>query len=89
MTDKPLAGGPPEGHVFISYARTDQAFVDELVAALERLGEKPWLDRERIPDAMKWMEQIRFAIVDARACVFIISQQAVPLRLGQLLAPDR
>jgi len=66
-----------EGHVFVSYARNNQKFVDLLVAALERKGERTWLDREQIPDAMKWMEQIHFAIVDARACIFIISEQAV------------
>lgn len=75
--DKPVAGVPLEGHVFVSYARRNQAFVNDLVAALERHGEKTWIDRDRIPDAMKWMQQIRFAIVDARACIFIISEQAV------------
>lgn len=71
------ATGRPEGHVFVSYARKNQEFVDDLVAALECSGERAWLDREQIPDAMKWMEQIHFAIVDARACIFIISEQAV------------
>ena len=76
-TDNPLAEEPNNGHVFVSYARKDQEFVDDLVAAFERHEESTWLDRERIPDATKWMEQIRYAIVDARACVFVISEHAV------------
>ena len=77
MSEKPAAGGHPDEHIFVSYARKDQEFVDQLVTALERLGEQTWIDRDRIPDAMKWMQQIRFAVVDARACVFVISENSV------------
>lgn len=65
------------GHVFVSYARRDQDFVDRLVDTLERRGETVWIDREDIPASLKWMDRIRSAIVDARACLFVISRHAV------------
>ena len=64
-------------HVFVSYARRDQDFVDRLVDTLERRGETVWIDREDIPASLKWMDRIRSAIVDARACLFVISRHAV------------
>lgn len=67
----------PQGHIFVSYARRDQVFVDRLVESLEHQGERVWIDRESIPDTFKWMEQIRAAIVDAKACLFVISRKAL------------
>jgi hypothetical protein len=33
-------------HVFLSYSRRDQAFVDRLIAELERAGLDVWIDRD-------------------------------------------
>jgi hypothetical protein len=35
--------------IFVSYARPDGDFVDQLVAALQRHGLETWVDRHRIP----------------------------------------
>lgn len=100
----PTSSKPPRrsperpDHVFISYSRENQELVDRLVEALERQGETVWIDREDIPVSFKWMERIRGAIVDARACVFAISRPAVDseiwntelaeaVRLGKRLVP--
>ncbi|MCM2388358.1 TIR domain-containing protein [Streptomyces albipurpureus] len=49
-------------HVFISYSRRDQAWVDPLVAELARRGVKYWLDREGIPFSVPWREEVEDAV---------------------------
>jgi hypothetical protein len=41
-------------HVFLSYARRDQVFVDRLIAELERTGLDVWIDRDDIPGGAAW-----------------------------------
>src|SRR4029453_6376412 len=41
-------------HVFLSYSRRDQAFVDRLIAEVERAGLDVWIDRDDIPGGAEW-----------------------------------
>ena len=59
--------------VFLSYSRRDQAFVRRLHAALEAAGKDSWVDWEGIPPTAKWMDEVRAAIDQADAFVFVVS----------------
>jgi TIR domain len=61
-------------HVFISYAHADAAFVDQLVADLERANIPYWVDRWGLqPGTPDWEQAIRGAIAEAFAVVLIAS----------------
>jgi hypothetical protein len=59
--------------VFISYARTDQGFVRDLNAALQKLNRDTWIDWRSIPDSAEWRAEIFAAIEAADNFLFIIS----------------
>src|SRR5918993_1621660 len=59
--------------VFISYAREDQEFVDELHDALEEHNRDTWIDREDIPLTAKWKEEVFSAIENADFYAAVIS----------------
>lgn len=48
--------------VFVSYSRRDQAWVDELVEALERAAVEVWIDRRDIPVSVPWLDELNEAI---------------------------
>jgi hypothetical protein len=63
-------------HVFLSYARRDQAFVDQLIAALEGAGLEVWIDREDIPGGAAWEATITSAVRASTALVVVLSPAA-------------
>jgi hypothetical protein len=60
-------------HVFLSYARRDQTFVDRLVAALEARGVNVWVDREDIPGGAAWESAIGEALAASSAVLVVLS----------------
>jgi hypothetical protein len=52
-------------HVFVSYSRTDAAWVSELTRRVEAAEHTIWLDQRDIPMTLPWFEQIGDAIVAA------------------------
>lgn len=60
--------------IFVSYARSDQEFVTELVNALTERGRKEvWVDLERIPPTAEWLTEIFQAIESADNALFVLS----------------
>jgi hypothetical protein len=60
-------------HIFISYAREDQGFVDDLVRDLEARGLSCWIDRQDIPGGATWRAEIATAISECLACLVVVS----------------
>ena len=63
--------------VFISYAREDSEFIDQLVAELDPRGFPVWLDRDAIGGGAAWRAAISQAIRDCAAFLVVLSPQAV------------
>ncbi|WP_435186931.1 toll/interleukin-1 receptor domain-containing protein [Streptomyces sp. bgisy126] len=49
-------------HVFVSYSRRDQAWVDALVRELARCRVDFWIDREGIPFSVPWLDEVEDAV---------------------------
>ena len=64
--DEPLS-------LFVSYAREDEAFVDELTAGLEARGYDVWRDLDDIPPAADWRDEIQDGIDRCEALVIVMS----------------
>jgi WD40 repeat protein len=63
--------------VFISYAREDKKFVDQLEAALKDRGFEPLIDRREIAALENWWERIETLITQADAVVCVLSPDSV------------
>jgi WD40 repeat protein len=63
--------------VFISYAREDRKFVQQLHGALSNAGRESWVDWEGIPASAKWMAEVRAAIDEADCFCFVVSPDSV------------
>ena len=75
-----------QAEVFISYSRTDKAFVERLHGALEALQRPSWVDWEGIPPTAEWMAEIHSAIEAAQTVVFVISPASISSKVcGQEL----
>ncbi|NJL48326.1 MAG: TIR domain-containing protein [Leptolyngbyaceae cyanobacterium SM2_5_2] len=68
-------GAPPS--IFISYSRRDVEFVNQLVQALKDKGFIIWLDRENIPIAANWQDEVEKGIASAHTFIFVISPNSV------------
>src|SRR5689334_14550930 len=66
--------------VFISYSRENKDFVRRLHGALSASGTGAWVDWEDIPPSARWMDEIRRAIIDADAFLFVISPTSAASR---------
>jgi len=71
----------PKTKVFICYARADLDFADRIVAALEKRGFEPLIDRRDIADFRPWREEIQLLIRQADTVVFVLSPAAVASRV--------
>jgi hypothetical protein len=75
---KAFEGSKETFAAFLSYSRTDQAFVRELHAALLRREIKTWVDWNDIivlsPD---WLDEVRRAVDAADNFIFVISPDAL------------
>lgn len=57
-------------HVFVSYSRRDQAWVDLLVHELDRRDVRYWIDRQGIPFSVPWRDEVEDAV---QACdLFVV-----------------
>jgi serine/threonine-protein kinase len=63
-------------HVFVSYSRVDQTYVDHLVSHLETSGVKTWIDRESIDYGTRWARLIRDAIDQCSAFVIVMTPES-------------
>jgi hypothetical protein len=63
-------------HVFVSYARRDQEFVDRLTAALEAQGVDVWVDRQDIAGGEAWEAAIGEAVRSSDAVIPVLSPSA-------------
>ncbi|HEY9598307.1 MAG TPA: TIR domain-containing protein [Cyanophyceae cyanobacterium] len=62
---------------FISYSRRDSAFIERLFQALKENGIDTWLDKEDIPKASHWKQEILVGIQFCQNFVYCISPDAI------------
>lgn len=62
---------------FISYSRRDAAFIEKLFNALKQNGIDCWLDKEDIPKASKWKQEILVGIQFCQNFVYAISPDSI------------
>jgi len=62
---------------FISYSRSDSETVDKFMAALNKAGMDPWLDRDDIHVGNSWRKEIVEAIDGCNAFVLMMSAKSV------------
>ncbi|MEM7066386.1 MAG: TIR domain-containing protein [Cyanobacteria bacterium P01_B01_bin.77] len=69
-TSEYLGKSPPD--IFISYARSNKTFVENLSQALKNERWKIWLDSDRIPVASNWRDEAEEGIRYAHTVIFVI-----------------
>jgi hypothetical protein len=62
-------------HVFLVYARSDQAAVDRLYQRLIKTGAKVWLDRKTLVPGQDWQYEIGKAIQRSDLAIVCLSRQ--------------
>ena len=68
---------PGTDHVFVSYAREDEAFVLRLARALKTRGIPIWLDQWDIPPGADWDRTIDRALRESGKVIAVLSPEAV------------
>jgi hypothetical protein len=63
--------------VFVSYARTDKAFANDLVLGLAACGFAPYIDREDIAAGEDWSKRLSGLIAEADTIVYVISPDSI------------
>ncbi|HEU5199372.1 MAG TPA: toll/interleukin-1 receptor domain-containing protein, partial [Ktedonobacterales bacterium] len=65
--------------LFISYSRTDSAFVDRLEADLKARSFQPWVDRRKLVAAagLDWSAELQKAIEECQITLVVLSPKAV------------
>jgi signal transduction histidine kinase len=63
--------------VFVSYAREDMAFADQLVLALRDKGFEPLIDRQDIDAAEGWRRRLSSLILSSDAVAFVMTRGAL------------
>ncbi len=61
------------GKIFVSYARSDAAFADRIVTALEKSGLDVWIDRREVGLGDSFVEAINGALEDASYLLLLVS----------------
>jgi hypothetical protein len=64
-------------HLFLSYAREHQATADAIVLRLRQAGHEVFFDKDDLPPAESYDNQIRQALKDSDGLVFLISPESV------------
>jgi len=67
--------GTVGSHVFISYARSDAAYVGRLVSFLRNHRLSVWVDRE-MPNGIRWLQVLKQQIDTCAALVLVMSATA-------------
>jgi hypothetical protein len=68
------------GDLFISYSRSDHAFVDDLIQELEEHGFSVWVDRQDIRGGTQWRAAITEAIRGCEAFLVVLSPRSTGSR---------
>jgi hypothetical protein len=63
--------------LFISYARSDQAYADMLRDTLRGWGHKTWMDIDNIPPGATWADEIQKGLEWADAVVAVMTNEAL------------
>ncbi|HEY6284761.1 MAG TPA: toll/interleukin-1 receptor domain-containing protein [Ktedonobacteraceae bacterium] len=64
-------------HVFVSYSRDDEVFLQRLVADLQAHGIMVWIDKSGIPPGTSdWEDALRAAISTSQAVILIASPKS-------------
>jgi TIR domain len=71
------AGAGSKLKVFVSYARNDATFADELVSGLELCGFEAYLDKADIAPGEPWEARLGRLIRDADTVVYVLSPSSV------------
>ena len=90
---------PGDGHIFVSYARSDGAYVRLLVNQLIQAGVQCWMDNQ-IPSGERWEQVLRDKITTSSAVIVVVSPDAArstwvdrevryARRLGKRIMPIR
>jgi WD40 repeat protein len=66
---------PSRPDVFVSYSRTDQAFVRRLTGALEERGKDVWVDWEDIRPSADWRGRIEAGVEASKAFIAVLSPE--------------
>ena len=74
-TALPVDAEPPDA--FISYAREQQNFVRRLDTVFQERGKSVWVDWKDIPPTADWRAEVRAAIDEAHAFVFVLSRESL------------
>lgn len=61
-------------YVFLSYAKEDSVFIDQLQKDLEYYGIKTWRDRDKLYAGMRWKAAIRKAVKDGALFIACFSK---------------
>jgi hypothetical protein len=77
IRSEPGQASPPKAKIFISYARKDLTFADQLAAALKTRGFQVLMDRSEIYAFEDWWKRIEVLIEQSDTVVFVLSPDAV------------
>ena len=66
---------PPD--IFVSYARSNESFVEDLNQALKDARWKVWIDQDRIPVAANWRDEAEEGIRYAHTLIFIVCPKSL------------
>jgi WD40 repeat protein len=66
---------PSRPDVFVSYSRTDQAFVRRLTGALEERGKDVWVDWDDIRPSADWRGRIEAGVEASKAFIAVLSPE--------------
>jgi WD40 repeat protein len=69
--------------VFVSYSRSDESFVRELVDELTTRGKTAWVDFEGIPPSAEWLAEIHKGIESSDSFLFVISPRSAASEMCQ------
>jgi len=63
--------------VFISYSKTDKAFVKNLYDALAAHVSNMWVDWEDIPLSAEWLKEVHKGIEQSDVCICVLSPEGI------------
>lgn len=63
-------------HIFVSYSRKDEPFVQQLVEKLQAAGYPVWMDREGIVGGDEWRTKLKVAVEEASLLLLVVSPQS-------------
>ena len=68
------------GQVFVSYVRQDASVADRVVAALEEIGLRPWIDRKEIQPGDSFIDKMNQGLGKAAYVIVLLSAASLASR---------